>query len=230
MSIQNPGREELAIIAIALGDMNDKAVYVGGAVVYLYLQTGVAEELRPTEDVDLFFEITTLYALEELRVKLNERGFTQSAEDTVRCRFRYKGMKVDFMATEDLDWAPGNLWFKAGIRHRVEVVVADQRISILSFPFFLATKFAAFLDRGRHDPRTSHDLEDVIFLLDNRLDFGADIIESPYELKLFLLQNLRHLHQDSIMQEAVLAHLPAFKRTERYDRMMACIAELIRGI
>jgi len=47
-------------IARALGGLNNRVVYVGGAVVGLYIDDPAAGEVRPTQDIDISLEITTL--------------------------------------------------------------------------------------------------------------------------------------------------------------------------
>jgi len=54
-------------VAKALGDINNRVVYVGGAVVSLYIDDASAEDVRPTKDLDLTLKIASLGALEELR-------------------------------------------------------------------------------------------------------------------------------------------------------------------
>ncbi|WP_416443431.1 hypothetical protein ACH3O9_00875 [Leeuwenhoekiella sp. A16] len=75
-------------VAVALGILNKNVVYVGGAMVSLYIDDPAAEDVRPTKDIDITLEIANVKELEELRVDLEERGFIQSAEDDVICRFR----------------------------------------------------------------------------------------------------------------------------------------------
>jgi len=153
-------------IARALAKMNDRVVYVGGAVVSLYVNDPAADDVRPTKDVDIGLEISSLSELEELRQYLMGKGFIQTAEDDVRCRFRYEDIKVDVMSTEEIDWAQANEWFKPGFSHLIETTIEDVNIRILSLAYFLASKFSAFHDRGSDDPRTSHDFEDIIYILD----------------------------------------------------------------
>ena len=107
-------REATKKIALALGELNEYVVYVGGAVVSLYINDPSAEDVRPTKDIDISLEIATLGELEALRKKLIEKGFFQSHEDDVICRFHYSDIKVDVMATKTIGWAPGNPWFQAG--------------------------------------------------------------------------------------------------------------------
>ena len=54
-------------IAQALEELNEQVVYVGGAVVSLYIDDPSAEDVRPTKDLDISLEIASLVALEALR-------------------------------------------------------------------------------------------------------------------------------------------------------------------
>jgi hypothetical protein len=78
-------------IAIALGELNEKVAFVGGSVVSLYANDSAAEDVRPTKDIDITLQIATLGQLETLREELVEKGFKQSADEDVICRFRYEG-------------------------------------------------------------------------------------------------------------------------------------------
>ena len=67
-------------VAMALGDLKDRCVFVGGATVSIYADDPAALEARPTFDIDLAVSITTALELEQLREELARRGFSQSAE------------------------------------------------------------------------------------------------------------------------------------------------------
>ena len=131
-------------IARALGELNEQVVYVGGAVVSLYIDDPSAHDVRPTKDLDLTMEIASLRELESLREDLIARGFVQSADDSVVCRFRYEDILVDVMATETIGWAPGNRWFKQGFDEAYSYQMDELSIRLLPLPYFLATKFDAF--------------------------------------------------------------------------------------
>lgn len=134
-------------IATALGPLNEQVVYVGGAVISLYIDDPTADDVRPTKDLDLTMEIASLGALEALREELVSRGFTQSSEDSVVCRFRYEDVLVDVMATKAIGWAPGNRWFELGFHKAFGYDLEGLPIRLLPLPYFLATKFDAFFDR-----------------------------------------------------------------------------------
>lgn len=71
-------------------------------MVSLYINDPAAEDIRPTKDLDLTFQVASFAELEELREQLIEKGFTQSAKDTLNCRFRYEDLKVDVMSTQSV--------------------------------------------------------------------------------------------------------------------------------
>jgi predicted nucleotidyltransferase len=160
-------RKAIKKIALALGELNEKVVYVGGAVVSLYIDDPAADDVRPTKDVDISLEIASLAELETLRKTLTDKGFKQSPEYDVMCRFRYEDVKVDVMATKAIGWAPGSPWFARGFKHFQLVELDGIAIRLLPVSYFLATKFSAFYDRGGKDPRTSHDFEDIVYLLNH---------------------------------------------------------------
>ncbi len=53
-------REVTKQIAHALGEMNERVVYVGGAVVSLYIDDPSADDVRPTKDIDISMKIASL--------------------------------------------------------------------------------------------------------------------------------------------------------------------------
>ena len=57
-------------ITNALGELNNEVVFVGAAMVSLYIDDPAAEDIRPTKDIDLTFQITTVGKLEQLRASL----------------------------------------------------------------------------------------------------------------------------------------------------------------
>ncbi len=130
-------------IAIALGPLNEHVVFVGGATVGLYIDDPAAEDVRPTKDVDISLSIATLGELEAIREDLTRKGFKQSSEDHVICRFRYEDIKVDVMNTKAVGWAPANPWFAPGFARCETIDIEDQHVQILPLPYFLASKFIA---------------------------------------------------------------------------------------
>jgi hypothetical protein len=84
------------------------------AVVSLSISTiQSADDVRPTAtDFDYqLAKIASFSALEKIRLSLIEKGFYQTSEDNVICRFRYDDIKVDVMSTQPVGWAPANRWY-----------------------------------------------------------------------------------------------------------------------
>lgn len=213
-------------IALALGDLNEQVVYVGGAVAGLYIDNPGAPEVRPTKDVDIVLEIASVLELEDLRQKLAERGIHFAKDEKVMCRFIYQNILLDVMATKEVGWAPANPWFKSGFDH-LEIRHLDEvEIKIMPFVYYLASKFIAFKNRGT-DPRTSHDFEDIVYVLDNRTTLVNDILESEEDVKVFLIVELTAVLNEASLQEAVLAHLEPATQTQRYKMFNKKLKEII---
>ena len=223
-------REATKKIALALGELNEYVVYVGGAVVSLYIDDPSAEDVRPTKDIDISLEIATLSELEALRKKLIEKGFFQSHEDDVICRFHYSDIKVDVMATKTIGWAPGNPWFQAGFNKSQNINLDGIEIKVLPFPYFLATKFSAFYDRGGKDPRTSHDFEDIVYILNHTSNTDDLIFGSDKKVQLYLKEAFLKILDDTILQEAVIGNLYYENQMARFDKIIDKLKEITNVI
>ena len=93
-----------------------------------------------------------------------KKGFIQTHEDDIICRFRYEDILVDVMSTQSVGWAPSNPWFKSGFEKAIVYDLERIKIRILPLSYFLATKMAAFFDRGMKDLYASSDLEDILYI------------------------------------------------------------------
>lgn len=157
----------VAEVAIALKELKDKMIFVGGAVVSLYTDDPSADEIRPTADVDLAINLINYSSWSQMQERLAELGFSPDPKGHAICSYLYNAISVDIMPSEDGPIGPANRWYKEGFENLWTEEIEGVAINILSPPCFLATKFEAFKDRGK-DYRTSHDIEDIIYVLDNR--------------------------------------------------------------
>ena len=219
--------DAIKTIAYALGDLNEQVVYVGGAVIGMYVDETGAPEMRPTKDVDIVFEIATMYQLEKVRQKLEKCGIHFSHEENILCRFKYQHILLDVMSTQEVGWAPANPWFKEGFSKSFVQNIEDISVRIMPLPYFLASKFSAFQSRGT-DPRTSHDFEDVVYLLDNSSMWEDKIKEADEKVKAFLVKELDQIIHNLLLQEAVLAHLEPETQTARYDLLVQRVMNLVQ--
>ncbi|MDT0690329.1 nucleotidyl transferase AbiEii/AbiGii toxin family protein [Salegentibacter sp. F188] len=218
-------------VAVALGDLNEKVIFVGGAMISLYIDDPAAEDVRPTKDIDITFKIVSTGELEELREILTSYGFSQSPEDDVICRFRLQDIKVDVMSTKEVGWAPANPWFEPGFEKAFPVHIEDKTIKILPLPYFLATKFSAFTARGGRDPRMSHDFEDIVYLLNYTSNFRDEIMNSSDEdVQKYLVESFQKILENKRLQEAIIGNLYFEDRLARFERIMQELKATVNGI
>ncbi|SEC30449.1 Nucleotidyl transferase AbiEii toxin, Type IV TA system [Maribacter dokdonensis] len=223
-------KEATKKVALALGNLNEQVVYVGGAVVSLYINDSAAEDVRPTKDVDLTFQIASPSKLEELREDLNAKGFYQSSEEDVICRFLYEDLKIDVMSTQSVGWAPSNPWFEKGFDKSIAVNLEDIIIKILPLPYFLATKIEAFLDRGIKDIYASHDLEDIVYLFNYTTDIDAQVLASDSDIKLYLAEKLKAFTENRSIMNAISGSLYYEQADERMEIIKERFQNIIDGI
>lgn len=217
-------------IARALNELNELVVYVGGAVVSLYIDDSSAEDVRPTKDIDIALQITSNSELETLREKLLVKGFYQSAEDDVVCRFRYEDIKVDVMSTKAVGWAPANPWFEPGYKDLISFDLEGTIIKCLSLPYYLATKFTAFYDRGSKDPRTSQDFEDIVYLLNYTSDLEKQVLVADSEVKEYLKDCFQDILNDKVKKEAILGNLFYEEQDYRYKKILHLLKVICNGL
>lgn len=62
----------VAEVAEALKEIKEQIVFVGGAVISLYTDDPAADEIRPTQDVDMTLNIVNLSHWQEVQEQLSE--------------------------------------------------------------------------------------------------------------------------------------------------------------
>jgi len=216
-------------VAEALIPLNQEMVFVGGAVVSLYIDDAAAEDIRPTKDIDLTFEIATSSALEKLRAELIDLGFVQSSEDKVVCRFRYDDLLVDVMSTQTVDWAPGSPWFAAGFSKAFTYEEDDLFIKLLPLPYFLASKVEAFWDRGLKDIQLSTDLEDIVYLFLHTSDIVEQVLGSEENVRAYLSSELKKMKENENVLNAMPGSLSYQNMETQMEMILGRMQEIIKG-
>lgn len=188
--------ENLTAVASRLNTigLND-VVYVGGAIIGLLLTDEAAPSIRPTLDVDVVTPVATRSAYNAIEAKLRAAGFRQSMdEEAPICRWILDGIPVDLMPLDEAILGFSNRWYAQLIEHAVHVGLPDGTpIRAASAPFMIATKLEAFYGRGAGDYRVSHDLEDIIILLDGRAGLHTEIRQAPKEVRIYIAETFRNL-------------------------------------
>jgi predicted nucleotidyltransferase len=188
-------------VANLLGDLNKKVVFVGGATLSLYSSRRTFE-VRPTDDVDVIIEILNYAQRAELEEQLRSIGFANDVESGIICRWHIEKIIVDIMPTDDASVGFTNKWYPGGYKNSVNYIINDRcTVRILDSPYFLATKLEAFKGRGNNDGRTSHDFEDIIYVLENRSEIWQEIDGAPNDVKEYLLTEFSNLLDNSNFYE-----------------------------
>lgn len=216
----------VAEIAQALGDLNQSVVFVGGAVISLYADDPAADEVRPTQDVDLTLKLLD-FNQRELDAKLAERGFHPDIQGHTICTYKYNDIAVDIMASTDSMRGPTNRWYSIGFDSIQKIQIEGVLIQILSAACYLATKFEAYNHRGNGDYRTSHDFEDIIYVIDNRTTIVEEVRVADKRIRDFLKSEFKKILNTAYAEEILSAHLHPLILEKRYPILLAKINDLL---
>lgn len=189
-----------------LGPLRDQVVFVGGATVALYADRQAAE-VRPTDDVDILVEIVTQGAFAAIEQQLRELGFKNDTSARFVGRYLLDGLIVDVMPTDEKILGFSNPWYKEGYIVSIPYVIDEQHV-VRIFPvvYFMASKIAAFENRGNKDGRTSSDFEDVIYVLENRTSIWDELAAAPETVKAYLKERFNTYREAGNLEEWVSAH------------------------
>lgn len=210
MNTTDPNLPLLESVVKALGPLCQQFVFVGGCVTGLLITETAAPPVRVTKDVDAIVEILSLTEYHALERQLESGGFRHDrSPDAPICRWIVGSALLDVMPTDESVLGFGNRWYAEAIHTAVQVSLpSGRKIRLISPPTFLGTKLEAFYGRGAGDFLASHDLEDIITVVDGPPELSKEIREAPLQLREYLVAQLRALLQDDNFLEALPAHLP----------------------
>lgn len=178
--------EMIDVVAQSLGDdLLEKVVFVGGCTTALLVDDVVTlQHIRSTEDVDMIVEVLSKSEYQDLCQKLRQRGFKESVEDDVICRWRLGSMIVDIMPTDQEILGFSNIWYPEAVEFAKSYQLPSNRIiRVVSPTYFLATKIEAFAGRGNNDFLASQDIEDILSLIDGCSSLIADLHAANKKVK-----------------------------------------------
>jgi hypothetical protein len=204
----------VAEVAQALKELNSQMVFIGGAVVSLYADDPVADEIRPTADIDMTIHLMNFSNWAKMQERLAELGFYPDPFGHAICSYKYHDIPIDIMPAEDGPLGPSNKWYKIGFENLWKVNAKEEEIQIFSAPVYLATKFEAFNNRGG-DYRTSHDFEDIIYVLDNRLTIVHEVENAHIEIREFLKSEMIKILRNRFLEEILNSHIHPLMQDER---------------
>ena len=221
--------ELIKIVAKRIGDLRKVFVFLGGASTCLLVTDPAAPEIRPTLDVDIIVEIASRLEFHKLKKTLRRLGFRQAREtDDPICRWVVEDVTVDVMPTDKDILGFSNRWYSEAIKNSNEVEIeASLKIRVVSAPYFLATKIEAFYGRGKNDFLASHDMEDIITIIDGREEINKEIYAAKPDLKSYLSAEFKTFLANDLFIESLSGHLLPDRASQA---RLPILLERIKGI
>ncbi|MFY9707385.1 MAG: hypothetical protein WAJ95_15840 [Desulfobacterales bacterium] len=204
-----PHIEMIKKVARRLGALRPKVVFLGGSSTGFHITDKAAPEVRATKDVDIIVEVASRVEYHQLENTLRELGFFQKiiADDPI-CRWYIDDEIVDVMPTDEKILGFSNRWYLPAIIQSVKIEVGpDLEIQVVTAPYFIATKIDAFYGRGNGDYLMSHDMEDIIHVIDGRAEIIDEIAGSEPDLKDYIARVFRKWLANGRFLEALPGHL-----------------------
>lgn len=198
------------LVADRLGpELRSEVAFLGGATIELLLTDPAVDEVRVTKDVDVITAGRSRVSfLVTFADRLRARGFREGGEGAHR--WKVGDLIVDVMPIEEEILGFSNRWYPAALASaRSHTLPNGTEIKLVTAPHLLATKIEAFLGRGKGDYLMSHDVGDIIALVDGREELPAEVAAEPRELRMYLHERLSEwLADDRFTSLAVAGHLP----------------------
>ncbi|MDZ7937376.1 MAG: hypothetical protein U5M53_03495 [Rhodoferax sp.] len=223
----NPNLALLVAMAQAMGPVCEQVVFVGGCATGLLVDDAGLMDVRPTEDVDAIVEVATLAGYHHLAQQLMARGFKQTmADNTPPFRWYWNRMQLDLIPLDEKVLGFANPWYRSGFDTALVSSVAEGlRLHHLSAPHFLATKFEAFKDRGQNDVYLSHDLEDIMTVVEGRAAVVADVAAANTDVRGYLGSSFAALLANDSLHNALPGLL---SDAERAQTVLARLIQISR--
>lgn len=212
----------MTLVAYRLNELCNEVTFIGGSVLGLLITDKAAPDVRFTVDVDCIVHVVTKSAYYSFAEKLREKGFKEIpfANHPI-CRWDCDGVLLDVVPTEKSVLGFSNNWYNDALLNATRYKIsADISINVISPPYFLATKLEAFNDRGRGDFLLSHDMEDIISLIDGRPEIVSDIEKVFNNLKEHLSLTFSSYINNPQFVQALPGHLNYSQEIEERKKIV----------
>jgi len=218
---QNPNLAATEAIARRLGPLLPKFVFVGGCATGLLITDPSSAPVRVTRDVDVIAELASYGEYSALGEQLRSLGFREDdSEGAPVCRWTTGELLLDVMPTTGtLGFT--NRWYGEAIRQSGEFeLTPGVRIRLVTSPLFLATKLEAFLARGKGDYYMSQDLEDVISVVDGRMELAEELRATIPEVRVYLATQFSTLLADDDFLDSLPGQFPGDETSQRRTQIV----------
>ena len=193
--MRDPNLDQLIAAAEVLRPLLTELVFVGGCITGLLITDEAAGEPRGTIDVDAIAEITSYAQYAGFGERLRAIGFTEdTSEGAPLCRWIQGRTILDVMPLDERILGFSNRWYKAAMESSIAKRLSDDlEIRVVTAPYFIVTKLDAFRGRGEGDFLGSHDLEDVVSVIDGRETLISEVRGAPPDLRSYVSDEIGNL-------------------------------------
>lgn len=229
----NPNITMLDRVAQRLGPkLCSSMVFVGGAAAGLLITDLALPTIRRTDDVDVVSPAQALEEFHLLETQLRQCGFAPDMRpDAPICRWLVDGVTVDVMPSRQEILGFANRWYPLSIATaQLHTLPSGMQVRVIRAPEFIATKLEAFYGRGQGDHLFSHDLGDIISVIDGRASLLTECLDSHRPLREYLALQFQTLLATRAFVDSVPGHLPpdpaSQERLPHIMSLMKSIAQL----
>jgi hypothetical protein len=206
--VADPNRALFESVVRVLAPVLDELVFVGGCTTGIFLTDPAAAGIRPTRDVDAIVDVTSYAQYIALADRLRMVGLAEdTSEGAPLCRWRQGTLIVDVMPTDASVLGFSNRWYAAAIETAVTHAVAGLSVQVVTPALFIATKPEAFHGRGSGDVFASHDLEDIVTVVDGRAEILNDVAVADAQIRAYIASEIRSLLDNQDFIEALSGFL-----------------------
>ena len=204
----DPNRALFESVVRLLAPVLDELVFVGGCTTGLFITDPAAGDIRPTRDVDAIVDVASYAKYMAIAERLRTLGLAEDATPGAPlCRWRRHELIVDIMPVSEEILGFSNRWYATAIETAHTVDIAGRAVRVVTPALFIATKLEAFHGRGGNDIRASHDLEDIITVVDGRREIVNDIADADPDVRGYIATEIRALLDQRDFTEALAGFL-----------------------
>ncbi len=225
---KNPNIHILELAAAQLGELTGQLVFLGGCATGLLITDPAAPPIRMTKDVDALVQVFTLSEFRTIEAALRDCGFREDmSPDAPICRWQSTDVILDIMPSDEKILGFGSQWYKPASENAIQVMLpSGVHIRMVSAPYFLITKLEAFAGRGQGDFLMSHDIEDIVAVMDGRPELVTEMTQTTPELQRVLSQHFQDLLKNRRFLEALAGHLPAETGSAGVKKVLAMMQHI----
>ena len=203
----DPNRALFEEAVTLLAPVLDELVFVGGCTTGFFITDPAATGVRPTKDVDAIVDVTSYARYTLFAERLRALGLVEDAsEGAPLCRWRHAHLIVDVMPSDPSVLGCSNRWYRDAIETAQTLRIAGHAVRIVTPALFMATKLEAFHGRGGDDIHMSHDLEDIVAVVDGRPAIVDEVAGAAADVRAYIVSEIRALLENRDFVEG----LPGF--------------------